>query len=422
MKFESLTFKKVVSFQTYSCIVLAFLTVILSFIGIVRVKPIYVFEDYFGEQNAEDRVSNAMMEDFSIGMIDVVSGIPQLIEAIRFDGGEFSEPEAFGGRIGEYLDSDESLVKRDLTMYAYLTFSAFDESLFVGLLLLLQLLFVIYLPISSIFCSLYVMTRFIVDGKRDYFSCYRDAQGGIKPIIRAVLFGLLMILLLPNLSLSASGIILVIAIAVFTALNFVCMRLREHTYAQRKYLTVLQVGSLVSIACTALYYIGLTISGLLPKLTGLCSLDTWELVEMIFGFDGELSFEFKEIFVVFLTAAFIFLNISACKIASLSIFRSFCNTQKKRYGNTIYPDIFIGRASLPVLAMLIIIFLIDGGDLTFEKAELAGLIVTAAGGLLVLLSEIVIKLLIGTLCIDLGKSGADNVLRGDVYDRRDEET
>ena len=75
-----------------------------------------------------------------------------------------------------------------------------------------------------------------------------------------------------------------------------------------------------------------------------------------------------------------------------------------------------------MLAMLIIIFLIDGGDLTFEKAELAGLIVTAAGGLLVLLTEIVIKLLIGTLCIDLGKSGADNVLRGDVYDRRDEET
>ena len=158
MKFESLTFKKVVSFQTYSCIVLAFLTVILSFVGIVRVEPIYVFEDYFGEQNAEDRVSNAMMEDFSIGMIDVVSGIPQLIEAIRFDGGEFSEPEAFGGRIGEYLDSDESLVKRDLTMYAYLTFSAFDESLFVGLLLLLQLLFQrLISSISFLFKSFFLM-------------------------------------------------------------------------------------------------------------------------------------------------------------------------------------------------------------------------------------------------------------------------
>ena len=421
MKPSSLPFKKVVSLQTYSCIVLAFLTVILSLIGIVRVEPIYVFEDYFGEQKAEDRVSDAVMEDFSIGMIDVIVGIPQLVEAIRFDGGEFSEPEAFGNRIGKYLDSDEPSVKRDLTMYVYLTFSAFDESFFVGLLLLIQLLLVICLPILSAVCASIVTARFLNDGKRDYFAAYKDSERGIKPIVSAVLFCIAVISLLPNLALSVSGILLTVTLAAFTAFNFACMRLRDHTYAQRKYLTVLQIGSLVNLALTAVYFVGLVISDSVPKLIELCELDTWELVELIFRFEGEISLEFEEIFVVVLTAAFIFINISICKIASMNICRSFCNTQKKRYGNVIYADTFVGRAFLPVWGLLIIIFLWDGGDLTFKGSELTGFVVAAVSGLLMLLTEIAIKFLIGTVCIDLGKSGADNVLRGDVYDRRDEE-
>ena len=421
MKLPSLPFKKVVSLQTYSCLALALLIFILSFLGIVRVEPVYVFEDYFGEQNAEDRVSDAMMEDFSIGMIDVISGVPQLIQAIRFDGGEFSEPEEFGGRIGKYLDQDAVTDKSDLTVYAYLTFSAFDESFFVGLLLLLQLLFVIYLPILSIVCAAYVTVRFVTDGKRDYFACYQDAERGIKPIVPALLFGHVIIAILPNLSLSVSGILMTAVLAAFTAFNFVCMRQREHTHAQRKYLTVLQIGSLVNLACTVLYFVGLVASRLIPKLIDICKIDTWELVEVFFRFEGELSLEFEELFVVILTAAFIFINIAARKMASASIFRSFCNTQKKRYGNTIYSDTFIGRSTLPLFGMLIVIFLLDGGDLSFDSGELVGFIVTAVSGLLILLSEAAVKFLIGTVCIDLGKSGANNVLCGDVYDRRDTE-
>lgn len=421
MKSERLSFKRVVSFQTYSCIAFAILAVVLSLFGIVRVKPVYVFEDYFGEQKAEDRVSDAVTEDFSIGMIDVISGIPQLAEAIRFDGGEFSELEAYGTRIGKYLDSGSVSEKSELTMYAYLTFSALDESLFVGVLMLVQLWFVIYLPVLSIFCAAYVLIRFFTDGKSDYFTCYQDAERGIKPLIPAILLGIVVAALLPSLTLSFFGILLVLALVVFAVFNVICMRLREHTKAQRRYLTVLQIGSLVNLIVTALYYVGLVASGLIPKLFELCAVETWELADVLLRSNGELSLEFEEIFVVFLTAAFVVINLSARRMAEKSICRSFCNTQKKRYGNMIYADTFIGRATLPMWGMLIVVFLFDSLESAVEGAELAGLVLTAAGALLILLSEIAIRLLIGTVCIDLGKSGAENVLRGDVYDRRDGE-
>jgi hypothetical protein len=77
----------------------------------------------------------------------------------------------------------------------------------------------------------------------------------------------------------------------------------------------------------------------------------------------------------------------------------------------------------PIFGILLLcLFLVNNEGLKLSGGELAGFIVTAAGALLMVLSEMSVKFLIGTLCIDLGQSGADNVLGGDVYDRRENET
>ena len=422
MKDMRFSFKQIVSFQTYSCLALVILVTLISLSGIVKVKPIYDFGNYFGEQNAEDRVTDAVMGSFDIGLTDVITGIPQLVEAIYFDGGELGEFDEYGSSIRDYLDQEELASKQRLTMYVYMTFSAFDESMFVGFLLLLQLCLLIYLPLVSIFCAIYVAARFFTDRERDYFVCYQDVQRGIKPIIQAAMLIPVIAVLLPNITFSWTGMILFAVIILFVLFNAVCVRLKEYTRAQKRYLNVLQIGSLVNIASVGVFWAGLMISGILQKLLKLCAIDTWDLYEALVLFEGELSFAFSEIFIVTLTGLFLCFSLLSRNALSTSINRSFCNTQKKRFGNILYESVFIKRSVFPALGiLLLVVFLVDSGDLKFKDEELIGFIITAAGASLILLSEIAVKVMIDLICIDLGKSGADNVLRGDVYDRRDKE-
>ena len=91
-------------------------------------------------------------------------------------------------------------------LYVYLTFNAFDENMFAGALLLVQLFAIVFLPLISVLNAAYVLIRFYIDRKNDYFTCYQDVQRRIKPIVKSAFLVFAMTALLPNILRSISAI------------------------------------------------------------------------------------------------------------------------------------------------------------------------------------------------------------------------
>ena len=112
MKSSRFPFKKIVFFQTYLCVVFLILVTIVSLFGAIKATPIYNFDDYFGQQNLNDDISKAVTEDFNIGMIDVITGIPQLVEAIQFNDEDVFDFDLYGYSIGEYLEQQKNSEKQ----------------------------------------------------------------------------------------------------------------------------------------------------------------------------------------------------------------------------------------------------------------------------------------------------------------------
>ena len=410
-----LSFEKIIRFQIYSCIVFVIFASVLSFFGPIRVEPIYVFEDFFGEQNPEDRVSDAVTENFNIGIADVIVGIPDLSKAILFDNGDVTEFDEYGNRIGKYIEENGAEKQYGLTKYSYLVFSTLDENFVAGIILVLQLVLDVLMPVIGTACTVIMLLKWNARRNGDRFSCYQEMLRSVKPLVSVITALMIVSALLPNVKLSPIGVIITVCLLAFIIVNFVFAQMKEYTYAQRKYLWMIQIGSVVSLLSLAFYVFGIVKALVIPKMSELSEAETWEFAEMITQ-SGSHSLVFRDVFYLFVAFVCLWLVVFSFRMSEKNLERMICNTQRKRFGNVTYPEFFFFPSVIPALS--IAITLLSG--LKYENGEAAWLIVAAVSAAVVFISELMLKILRGTLCIDLGSSGAEVVLYGDVYDRRDE--
>ena len=403
------SFKRILVFQTFLALLLIVMIALLSCTSIISMNTVYDVDEYFGEEKHYTLGDTPTVKQFDFGLIEAVSDAPSLFEALAEDENKLES------KLEAYLEKSDNPSAHGLVSYTYLICLFADYNVYTAILLLLHLIATLALPIIALIACLSSLLTLLPTRKKTYFDTYQSVTKNFAKILGAVASLAVITLFLPTAVPTVTAKLILIAVAVFLLINMVCAMLKDYTFAQRKYLAILQIfsmlGSVFTLGFCVMSAKSLSFREMFEE-SGLSLSD-------VTGLFSRGEFEFSTMFTMVITVFFIVLVLNSRKILSSNICRSVCCTQRKRALHTEYPDTFIKEAIAPIVAIALVWYMFLNEKISFSDAEMKYFIMATVAAGLIIVNELAVKILTHTVCVDLGKGGITAVLQGDVYDRKD---
>lgn len=404
---EKRSWRKIALFQRILILVLISLMLISSFFAFYVVPFDENYDDFYLPPEEGD-YSRDNAREISVNPMVAVASIPHIIELSNASILEFNQA---------YFDVVESepSIESDAMGIAYLVVDSFQENTIVHAHLLALMFLSVFAPILYLCALIRILSKYLVV---TIYKKEREVYQGNMNQFRLVLcltpFLIFFVMVAPGLKWGVSLIVTSVLCVIGMIAHMICSYLKDYTWAQRKYRSILHVLSWLGIAVSAVFIFALFKSNLISRIveTSFIDIDLWYIMDLF----NNGNFSFDEIFPFVFGLVQLCAIVHFCHFIGSNLCRLSMATIKRKHGVFLTFDSCIGKTIfLAISGFLFFMVLSTEFALEFSDAERVYFLIIIGTLLSTTLVEVLILILGHVLVAELGEGGKSAVLDGTTY-------